>query len=245
MNVSKTPNINLYHGNGEEAINLARCKNYDLAIVDPPYGMKANELIPGSDVSSTGVKRKQKSQRIKQTIADQVPDDAYYSNLFKKAKNQIIWGWNHLLDSSSGHLIFNSGRGRIIWDKNNPVLSSAEIAYQSFTRGTYSFEYTWSGFCKNGENTIRIHPTQKPVALYKWLLQNYAKPGDKILDTHGGSMSIAIACYDLGFDLDLWEIDEDYYNAGVERVKNHIKQGQLFNPAQVRKDQAQQQTMDF
>lgn len=87
------------------------------------------------------------------------------------------------------------------------------------------------GDMKNKEN--RIHPTQKPVVLYKWLLKNYAKPGDKIIDTHGGSMSIAIACYDMGFDLDLWEIDPDYYAAGVKRFEYHKQQTKLFAPEQM------------
>ena len=119
-----------------------------------------------------------------------------------------------------------------MWNKRNGENNNAdcELAWTSFDTAVRMFEWKWNGMLqqdmKNKEQ--RIHPTQKPVALYKWLLHNYAKEGDKILDTHGGSMSIAIACHDMGFDLDLWELDPEYYEKGVERFNRHKAQLKLF-----------------
>ena len=102
-----------------------------------------------------------------------------------------------------------------------------ELAYSSFDKKCNKFEYLWAGF-KKAKQITRIHPTQKPVALYKWLLKNYAQEGDKILDTHLGSGSIAIACHDMGFDLDAWEIDEEYHAAATQRYEQHAAQLQMF-----------------
>ena len=198
---------------------------FSLSLVDPPYGLKASDLVPGSDISSTGVARKQKKQRIIETIANIKPSLEYWDELFRVSNDVIAWGWNHYG--------INKGPGRIIWVKNNPVLSGAEIAFNSVQNGVYVFEYTWSGFCRSGETEPRIHPTQKPIALYKWLLKNYAKEGDSILDTHGGSFSSRIACHDMGFDFTGYEIDKDYFYAGEKRFQNHIKQQSLFNPKEM------------
>ena len=122
--------------------------------------------------------------------------------------------------------------GWIVWDKDNGTtkFSDAELAFSSFDRALRTWKYTWNGMIQGNmkNKEIRIHVTQKPIALYKWLLKNYAKEGDKILDTHGGSMSIALACHDMKFDLDLYEIDKDYFEAGSKRYNNHIRQLQLF-----------------
>lgn len=115
-----------------------------------------------------------------------------------------------------------------------PTFSRGELAWCSFTNKVDYFKFLWSGF-KKQENEARVHPTQKPVALYKWLLSNYAKSGDKILDTHLGSGSIAIACADLGFNLTACELDTDYFNAATKRLQTHLNQAQLFQPAEVRK----------
>lgn len=201
-----------------------RDKEFDLAIVDPLYGLDSANLIPGSDVSSNGIARKQKAQGIKNLSGDLRPTDAYFTELLRVSKNQIVWGINY-------YEIF-LGSGRIVWVKNNPVLSGAELAYQSFTGGTYVFEYNWSGYIQgpNGSKSreIRIHPMQKPVPLYKWLLKNYAKPGDKILDTHLGSQSSRIAAFDMGFDFTGYELDKDYFDAGCKRFDNHKMQLKLF-----------------
>ena len=120
--------------------------------------------------------------------------------------------------------------GRIVWDKKGTAFGRAELAYYSNSKSVNVFEYTWNGMLqgdmKNKE--VRIHPTQKPVKLYEWLLDNYANEGDKILDTHLGSGSIAIACHNRGFELDGWEIDEEYYNNAVKRLNTHKQQLRMF-----------------
>jgi site-specific DNA-methyltransferase (adenine-specific) len=154
----------------------------------------------------------------------QIPQSNYFEYLELVSENRIIWGGNYFTE----YLPPNSGW--IFWNKNVPKgvsFSDGELAWTSFDRVLRKLDLTYSGFQGMEENG-KQHPTQKPVALYKWLLQNYAKPNDKILDTHGGSMSIAIACWDLGFDLDIIELDKDYYDKAVERFERHINQKQLF-----------------
>ena len=231
MNVSKKPNINLYNGDCMEAMKGMEENAYDLAIVDPPYG--GNDAIGLKDNKKQG---KQATKRTNYNVFENTaPTPEYFTELKRVSKNQIIWGVNFYNN-------FDLSGGRLVWDKKGTAFGRAETAYLSMTKSVNICEIVWNGMIqhdmKNKED--RIHPTQKPVSLYKWLLHNYAKEGDRILDTHGGSMSIAIACYDLGFDLDLWEIDKDYYSAGVERFQKHISQGQLFNPAQEEKQDVTQ-----
>lgn len=214
--------INLYHGDCLEAMKQMPDNAYDLAIVDPPYGIDVTNQSQGK---GGGVAKK---IDYKKTDWDKnAPDKSYFNELIRVSKNQIIWGANHFISN----IPINSSCW-IVWDKDNGETDFAdcELAWTSFKTAVRKFKWKWSGMLqenmKNKEQ--RIHPTQKPAALYKWLLKNYAKEGDKILDTHGGSMSIAIACHDLNFDLDLWELDKDYYNAGVKRYNDHIKQLNLF-----------------
>lgn len=180
---------------------------FELAIVDPPYGIGIN--------SSGRLKRYNNGNN---TWDNKTPDKKYFGELFRVSKNQIVWGGNYF--------DLPPTRCFLIWDKKQPEgisFASAELAWASFDKSIKTF------YCNplhTGES--RIHTTQKPVALYKWLLQNYAKEGDKILDTHLGSMSIAIACHDMGFELTGCELDKDYYEAGIKRVKQHISQLQLF-----------------
>lgn len=199
--------INLYHGDCLEAMRSMPDKCYDLALVDPEYGL--NKKITGGRFAKFGNKQLEWDKSI--------PSDQYFIELERVSKNRIIWGANYF-----PYLWQYGCRGFIFWDKNMTVdnYSAGELAYSSFDTGAKVARIEYNGFL--GKDKDRIHATQKPIALYKWLLENYAKPGDKILDTHGGSMSIAIACYDLGFDLDLWEIDEDYYKAGKERFDKHV-----------------------
>lgn len=170
------------------------------------------------------------------------PDEKYFNELFRISNNQIIWGENHqTFNQKSG------SSGRIVWDKvnGNSDFSDCEIAWTSCHSSVRQIEYMWSGMFEgkglnNGRESKsickelshlrehRIHPTQKPKTLYKWLLKNYAKEGDKIFDSHLGSGSIAIACHDMGFDLVGCEIDKDYYDAGVKRFNNHKKQLTIF-----------------
>lgn len=201
-------------------------KYFDLAIVDPPYGI-------GEDGSKNHTRSKFANSKNYKGFAGKdlnSPNKEYFNELFRVSKNQIIWGANHFiskipLDSSCW----------IVWNKENGNndFADCELAWTSFNTAVRKVDYKWQGMLqqdmKNKEE--RIHPTQKPVALYKWLLHKYAKPGDKLLDTHIGSMSIAIACYDYGFDLTGCELDEDYFTSGIARLKNHIAFNQsLFTP---------------
>jgi site-specific DNA-methyltransferase (adenine-specific) len=195
-------------------------KFFELSIVDPPYfdGPQKPGYYEGTkQITNVGdYKTLEKSWSI--------PDQNYIDELKRVSKNQIIWGINYFNVLCSG--------GAIVWVKGEQgsPFSMADIAYQSFYNRIDLFKYTWSGFWQEAgrEREVRIHPTQKPVALYRWLLKNYAKEGDKILDTHGGSMSSAIACHQMGFDLTLCELDKDYYEAGVKRFKEQTMQQSLF-----------------
>jgi site-specific DNA-methyltransferase (adenine-specific) len=199
------PQINLHLGDCMEAMKSMPDNAYELAIVDPPYGI---------GISKNPFRGKQD----KKGWDNSIPRKEYFNELFRVTKNQIIWGGNY----------FNlpPSQGFIIWDKMQPFdFSSAmcEYAWISEQRAAKIYRK----HVVTTENN-KIHPTQKPVKLYRWLLHNYANPGNKILDTHGGSMSIAIACHDMGFDLDLWEIDPEYYAAGCQRYMDYTKQLKLF-----------------
>ena len=177
---------------------------FDLAIVDPPYGI---------GISSNPVRQKHK----KKNWDNAIPNDVYFNELFRVSKNQIIWGGNYF--------DLPPTQGFFIWNKKQPhdfSLAMCEYAWSSIQKPAKM----WDLSIHKEQN--KIHPTQKPVELYKWLLENNAKEGDKILDTHGGSMSIAIACHDYGFELTCCELDEEYYKKGIERIKNHISQLKMF-----------------
>jgi site-specific DNA-methyltransferase (adenine-specific) len=180
---------------------------FELAIVDPPY-RNQSENQPTKDMRRNG----------KIDVFGDKPDKTYFDELFRVSKNQIIWGANNFT--------LPNYKGFVIWKKLTIseafTMSMAELAYLSEELSTVSkiFEYAPQG----KPDDPRIHPTQKPVALYKWLLKNYAKQGDKILDTHVGSASSLIACYDMGFDYIGFEIDEDYYNAAQKRIAENKAQ---------------------
>jgi site-specific DNA-methyltransferase (adenine-specific) len=190
---------------------------YELAIVDPPYGIDLANMNMGLGNTSRVSKAKNRNWKPKDWD-NAIPSDDYFKELKRISKNQIIWGGNY----------FNLGicNKFIIWDKEIPEglsFSDCEFAWTSFSGANKIFRY--SAYLNKSE---KFHPTQKPPQLYKWLLDKYAKPNDKILDTHGGSMSIAIACHDYGFDLDLCELDKEYFDKGVQRVQNHVSQTKLF-----------------
>jgi site-specific DNA-methyltransferase (adenine-specific) len=187
-------------------------KYFDLAIVDPPYG-DFNGTIERT--GGTWSKKYQRDNSIKKW--DFAPNEDYFIELFRVSKNQIIWGGNYFDLPPSKHFL--------IWEK----LSISE----SFSMAMC--EYAWSSMNDNAkifkhrpQRENGIHPTQKPVALYKWLLDKYAKQGDKILDTHLGSGSIAIACHDYGFDLTACELDKEYFDKAMQRINNHMAQTKLF-----------------
>lgn len=185
---------------------------FDLAIVDPPYGI--NKIWVGGNGNGWSKARKESEKR---NWDNDIPKKEYFDELFRISKNQIIWGGNYFTE------YLKPSRCWLSWLKPERgfTLSEFELAWTSFNNVTRVFEYM--------RNEIgRTHPTQKPVALYKWLLDKYAKQGDKILDTHLGSGSIAIACHDYGFQLTACELDTEYYEKAVERIKNHVSQLKLF-----------------
>lgn len=189
---------------------------FELAIVDPPYGnIDAIGLNDNKKRNKQATKRK--GYHLFENIA---PENSYYLELERISKNQIVWGGNFL----------GLCGGVIVWNKNGTAFGEGEIAICSTHKSVQIFEFTWNGMIqgdmKNKET--RIHPTQKPVALYKWILDKYAKEGDKILDTHLGSGSIAIACHDYGFELTACELDSEYYEKAIQRIKNHTSQQTLF-----------------
>ena len=211
--------INFYDIDNIEFMKTKPDNYYDLAIVDPPYGIgvtKNKRLVNGS----------------KKEWDNEIPPKEYFIELQRVSKNQIIWGGNYFIE----HL--QNTRCFINWDKLNhsDTYADCEMAWTSFDRNAKIFKYMWDGnrygFKGNiqgvGKPTIRIHPTQKPIDLYRWLLENYAEKGNKIIDTHGGSFTNAIACDMEGFDLDIIEIDKTYFNNGVNAFNEYKKQLTLF-----------------
>jgi len=195
---------------------------FDLAIVDPPYGI-------GEDGSKNHTRGKLAIAKNYKSFAGNdisAPDINYFNELLRVSKNQIIWGANHFIKNIS----YNSSCW-IVWDKDNGEndFADAELAYTSFKTAVRIFKFRWNGMLQQNmkDKEQRIHPTQKPVALYKWLLQNYAKQGDKILDTHLGSGSSRIAAYEMGFDFTAFELDKEYFEAQEKRYKAHIAQLKL------------------
>ncbi len=217
----------------ESIVKLGDCMEFmkelpdnfaELAIIDPPYGIGADKKNAHSTIRDNG--------KWKNANWDSaVPDAEYFSELLRVSKNQIIWGGNYFLN----HLY--STQCMLIWDKGvrEFSLADAEIAWTSFQK---SVRITTIHRCQLQLEGDKFHPTQKPIKLYKWILKNYAKTGDRILDTHMGSQSSRIACWDLGFDFTGYELDEDYYKAGCERFADHIAQPKLFTPEAVTVEQS-------
>lgn len=189
---------------------------FELAIVDPPY--QNNDAIGLKD--NTGVKKQATKRTNYKQFENIAPTDEYWQELKRISKNQIVWGGN----------FFGLKGGVIAWNKNGTAFGEGEVAICTTHNSVRFFEYTWNGMLQGNmkEKEIRIHPTQKPVALYKWILDKYAKQGDKILDTHLGSGSIAIACADYGFDLTACELDKEYFDKSLQRINNHINQLDIF-----------------
>ena len=196
---------------------------YDLAIVDPPYGIGESKKKRENTKSDKWNNPKKKVHNIKDWDS-KPPDEEYFNELFRISKNQIIWGGNYFIDK-----IKKPSMGWVFWDKKNGEsdFSDGELAYTSFNKGLRKFEWLWNGFQKQKPEE-RWHPTQKPLALYRWLLLNYATEGQKILDTHGGSGSIAIACHEEKYSLDICEIDTEYFEQSLKRFDFYIRQLKLF-----------------
>ena len=180
---------------------------FDLAIVDPPYGIDINSSGRLGHYGGKGKK-----------WDSEIPNKEYFIELNRVSKNQIIWGGNYFG--------LQPTRCFLIWDKKQPEnvsFASCEYAWTSLNESAKTFYLR-----PQNADDFRIHPTQKPILLYKWILDKYAKQGDKILDTHLGSGSIAIACHDYGFDLTACELDKEYYDKAMQRINNHISQQKLF-----------------
>lgn len=223
MIVSTKPKIELLNTDCMEYMAGVPDKYFDLAICDPPYGIgeDGGNKFRGrkSDNHNKVVVHKKKSWD------NSVPQKEYWNELFRVSKNQVVWGGNYFSE------FLPSRMGWIFWNKLiGGDFSDGELAWTSFNRALRMYTYSYHGDTKGGHT--RIHPTQKPKSLYRYILKNYAKEGDKILDTHGGSMSSAIACHQMGFDLTLCELDKDYYEAGVKRFREQTMQQTLFNPHQ-------------
>ena len=187
---------------------------FDLAIVDPPYGIDWMNQVKSPN------KGKNWKQYENKEWDKEIPNKEYFTELFRISQNQIIWGGNYMIE------YLYSTPCLIIWDKMQEFSGAVfETAWTSFTSPSKAFRMSRvEAYC----NQDKIHPTQKPVKLYEWLLMNYAKEGDKILDTHLGSGSIAIACHNLGFELTACELDKDYYEAALKRIEQHQSQQRLF-----------------
>lgn len=198
-------------------------KYFDLAVVDPPYGIGES----GSKNHTRSKLAKSKNYKAFSGNDKEPPDSAYFNELFRVSKSQIIWGANHFISK----IPFDSSCW-IVWDKMNGEndFADCELAWTSFNSAVRKFEFRWAGMLQQNmkDKEFRIHPTQKPVSLYQWIFKNYAKPGFKILDTHLGSGSSRIAAYDAGLDFVGYEIDKDYFDKQEQRFQKHIAQMNLF-----------------
>ena len=207
--------INLYNTDCMQALRQMSDNQYDLAIVDPPYGINysGQKLF----ISNTNTKHNRKYHKDKGWDSKR-PSAEYFDELHRVSKNQIIWGGNYFSD------LLPASRGWCVWDKIQKGLdmSDGELAWTSYKKPLRIFV--------GGRHLLKgsIHPTQKPVVLYEWLLDNYADPGDRILDTHLGSGSIAVACHNTGHSLDAYEIDTEYFAAAQARLNEHQRQLRLF-----------------
>ncbi len=215
-----TPEINITQEDNMELMARYEDNHFDLAIVDPPYGI-GNRLVDGG---GKDIMKKYKESFKEKGWDNDIPSPEYFKELFRVSKNQIIWGGNYFIE----HL-YNT-RGIICWDKKQMMetLSRWEMAWTSFDKVAKTYEV-------RSQEPNRLHPTQKPIKLYEWLLKNYAKEGDKILDTHLGSGSIAIAIHrmnqieKMNLTLTACELDRDYYNDAIKRIEQQTIQKTIFD----------------
>ena len=212
MNITNEDNMQL----------MARYEDnhFDLAIVDPPYGINMDGGKIGGDNAGKA------KEYTKKDWDKQAPNKEYFKELIRVSKNQVIFGANHFISK----IPFDSSCW-VVWDKDNSGnFADSELAWTSFNTAVRNFTWRWNGMLQQNmkNKQQRIHPTEKPIQLYEWLLMNYAKEGDKILDTHLGSGSIAIACHNLKYDLTACELDTEYYDAAMKRLKDHQKQITMF-----------------
>lgn len=213
MILSETPHIELHNIDCNQFMKDIPEKFYDLAIVDPPYGI-------GVNVNMGRRKGDKKSSYHKFFGYDlEIPNKEYFEELFRISENQIIWGGNYMTE------YLRPSSCWLLWDKG----FSEDVTFAQFEMAWTSFKSTCKKYDYNAAaNKNRIHPTEKPIQLYKWLLKNYAKQGDKIFDTHCGSGSILIACKEMGFDITACELDKEYFEASVKRFNLVTSQLKLF-----------------
>ena len=207
----------IYNEDCLEAIKEMSDNQFDLAIVDPPYGISYARGKNGWGINEN----RPKLEDVKWD--KKTPNKEYFSELQRVSKNQIICGGNYFTDK------IPVSKCWIVWNKinnteNKSVFADSELLWTSFKKVVKMYTLRTMGFISDTKDNKRIHPTQKPTELYEWLLMNYAKEGDTILDTHLGSGSIAIACHNLGFDLTGYEIDKDYFDAATKRIEQHKAQ---------------------
>lgn len=223
-----------YYFNGDcmEGMKEIPDKFFDIALCDPPYGigcMSMNYTTSGA-VRTHGYAAADRRDYRKQSQWDVKPTQEYFDELFRVSKRQIVWGGNYFSD------FLPPSKSFVVWDKrvhNEMTNDFADCEYAWCSNGcgvARMFRFVWNGMLQGNmkEKEERFHPTQKPVALYEWLLTNYAKPGDKILDTHVGSASSLIACENMGFQYVGFEIDKEYYDKGVARLEKNRRQIKLF-----------------
>jgi len=219
--LAAVPFTEVYLEDCTEALKRFNDNHFDLAIVDPPYGI---------DVAKTGKVGGNNAGKAKDYGAKewdkQPPNEEYFRQLFRVSKNQIVWGANHFISKMP-----HDSSCWLVWDKDNTGnFADCELAWTSFDTAVRKFQWRWNGMLQQNmkDKEERIHPTQKPVALYEWILQNYAKPGDLILDTHLGSGSSRIAADKGGFNFVGFEIDADYYEKSKKRFNDFKSQLRLF-----------------
>jgi site-specific DNA-methyltransferase (adenine-specific) len=212
-----------------EAMREFPDKYFELAIVDPPYGIGFDGHSQINGKSGKSKNFKSKTLYAKKEWDSKRPSNEYFNELIRVSEHQIIWGGNYFTD------LLSVTNGWIYWDKKvtpeeNTTFSDGELAWTSISKPLKKFTYGWTGFSllNNPDYNGKIHPTQKPVALYKWLLKNYANVGDKILDTHLGSGSSRIAAFDMGFEFYGYELDKEYFDASCKRFEQHKAQLTLF-----------------
>jgi site-specific DNA-methyltransferase (adenine-specific) len=215
----------LYNMDCLEAMKQFPDKYFELAIVDPPYGIGASNYTRGG--TQHGKSLATCKEYGSKDWDKSAPQKEYFDELIRVSKNQVIWGANHFISL----IPFNSACW-IVWDKVNGDngYADCDLAWTSFKSAVRQYTYQWHGMLQQNmkDKEQRIHPTQKPVALYKWILMNYAKQGDKILDTHVGSASSLLACYDMGFDYIGFEIDKDYYEMAQKRIAENKAQFRMI-----------------
>jgi site-specific DNA-methyltransferase (adenine-specific) len=228
--MEKLGNITLYNADCMEIMKGFKDKQFALAIIDPPYGIGADKAQNAAASQREKANGKSKAGRgwkaYKETDWDnEIPSAEYWQELMRVSKNQIVWGGNYFTEYLEPKM------GWIVWNKmqRDFSLADGELAWTSFDKAMRIFDMSrGEALAKNNKTGGRFHPTQKPVALYKWLLNKYAKAGDTILDTHLGSGSSAIAAHDGGFEFTGIELDEEYYNSAKQRLILHQRQLNLF-----------------